>query len=174
MASVEYRPRQPEGDVLHQLVCDHFETFRERVAARRDGQGLPQFVEREFREFLTCDSLAAGFARFRCASCGSDRLVTFSCKGRAFCPSCAGRRMTDRAAHLVDHVFPKVPVRQWVLTLPPRLRYLVAGDHALCRAVVAVYLRAVGEWLRTRASPGLISTRRSLSRGKRARVAGNR
>ena len=32
-----------------------------------------------------------------------------SCKGRGFCPSCGGRRMAERAAHLVDHVFPDVP-----------------------------------------------------------------
>ena len=55
------------------------------------------------------------------------RLVPFSCKGRGFCPSCGGRRMAERAAHLVDHVFPPVPVRQWVLSLPHRLRYVLAG-----------------------------------------------
>ena len=42
--------------------------------------------------------------------------------------------MTDRAAHLVGHVFPAVPIRQWILTMPPRLRYLLAWDYALCRA----------------------------------------
>jgi Putative transposase len=46
--------------------------------------------------------------------------------------------MAERAAHLVDHVFPAVPVRQWVLTLPHRIRYLLAWDHVLCRAVVIV------------------------------------
>jgi hypothetical protein len=136
---------------LHQLVRDHFETFRAQVAHVRDGQGLPRFVEQEFRDFLTCGCLAAGFARFRCADCRLERLVPFSCKGRGFCPSCGGRRMTDRAAHLVERVFPAVPVRQWVLTLPPRLRYLLAWDHDLCRAVVAVYLRAVLGWLRRQA-----------------------
>jgi hypothetical protein len=133
------------------LGRDHFETFRAEAEATRDGQGLPRFVEREFRDFLTCGCLAAGFARFRCASCRKDRLVPFSCKGRGFCPSCGGRRMTYRAAHLVDHVFPRVPVRQWVLSLPPRLRYLLAFDHALCRAVVAIFVRAVLAWLRRRA-----------------------
>jgi len=136
---------------LHQLVHDHFETFRAQAAQLRDGQGLPRFVEQEFRDFLTCGCLAAGFARFRCPDCRLDRLVPFSCKGRGFCPSCGGRRMTDRAAHLVDHVFADVPIRQWVLTLPPRLRYLLAWDHTLCRAVVAVYLRAVLGWLRRQA-----------------------
>jgi transposase-like zinc-binding protein len=50
----------------------------------------------------------------------------FSCKGRALCPRCGGRRMAERAAHLLDHVFPDVPVRQWVLSLPYRMR-LPAG-----------------------------------------------
>jgi len=59
--------------------------------------------------------------------------------------------MTERAAHLVDYVFPDVPVRQWVLTLPSRVRYALAWDHALCRAVVAVFVRAVLGWYRRQA-----------------------
>jgi hypothetical protein len=42
-------------------------------------------------------------------------------------------------------------VRQWVLTLPHRIRYLLAWDHALCRAVMAVFMRAVLGFLRRRA-----------------------
>jgi hypothetical protein len=59
--------------------------------------------------------------------------------------------MADRAAHLVDDVFPDVPVRQWVLTLPPRLRYQLAWNHDLCRAVVGVFMRAVLRGLRAQA-----------------------
>ena len=59
--------------------------------------------------------------------------------------------MAERAAHLVDHVFPDVPVRQWVLSLPYRLRHRLAWDHDLCRAVVAVFMQAVLGWLRRRA-----------------------
>ena len=58
--------------------------------------------------------------------------------------------MTERAAHLVDHVFPDVPVRQWVLSLPYRLRYQLAWDHDLCRAVAGVLMRAVDRVLRAR------------------------
>ncbi|HIE94708.1 MAG TPA: IS91 family transposase, partial [Acidobacteria bacterium] len=121
--STTYEPRQPATGVLHQVVRDHFETFRAQAADLRDGEGLPGFVEQEFHKFLQCGALGAGFARFRCVGCGFDRLVPFSCKSRALCPSCGGRRMTERAAHLVDHVFPRVPVRQWGLSLPYRLRY---------------------------------------------------
>jgi hypothetical protein len=103
-----YRPRKPAASALYH---DHFETFRARAADLCDGEGLPAFVE-EFRDFLRCGWLAGGFARLRCSQCRSERLVAFSCKGRGFCPSCGGRRMAERAAHLVDHVLPDVPVRQ--------------------------------------------------------------
>jgi hypothetical protein len=51
--------------------------------------------------------------------------------------------MAERAASLVDEVLPRVPVRQWVLTLPYHLRYRLAWDHALCRAVLGVYARTL-------------------------------
>ena len=51
--------------------------------------------------------------------------------------------MTERAAHLVDAVLPRVPVRQWVLTVPYRLRYQMAWNHGLSRAVLGVYTRVL-------------------------------
>ncbi len=59
--------------------------------------------------------------------------------------------MADRAAHLVDHVLPAVAIRQWVLSLPFRLRYVLAWDHALCRKVLAVHVRALRAFYRRRA-----------------------
>src|SRR5256885_14093624 len=75
-----------------------------------------------------CGILANGFARVRCASCRAEMLVAFSCKGRGFCPSCTTRRMQGTATHLVDRVLPRVPVRQWVLSLPRWGRFLLARD----------------------------------------------
>ena len=158
--SPTYEPRQPDRGVLYQVVREHFETFRAQAARLRDGEGLPAFVEQEFRDFLRCGWLGGGFARFRCA-CGFERLAPFSCKGRGFCPSCCGRRMTERAAHLVDEVFPDVPVRQWVLSLPMRLRYRLAWDHDLCRAVMGRALRAILGFLRRRARDAGIADGRS-------------
>jgi Putative transposase len=47
--------------------------------------------------------------------------------------------MTERAARLVTEVLPWTPVRQWVLSLPYRLRYVLAWNHELCRAVLTSY-----------------------------------
>ena len=151
LAPATYQPRDAERGVLHAVVRAHLETFLREAADRAEGAGLPQFVEDEFRAFLTCGILAHGFARLRCDACAFERLVPFSCKGRGFCPSCGGRRMTERAARLVTEVLPRVPVRQWVLSLPYRLRYLLAWEHRLCRAVLAVYVRALLDFYRRRA-----------------------
>ena len=60
-----YRPRDAEHTVLHQVVALHLAAFLGAVAEAGDGAGLPQFVEREFREFLTCGVFEHGVARFQ-------------------------------------------------------------------------------------------------------------
>ena len=58
----------------------HLETFLRAAAERAEGASLPDFVEQEFRDFLTCGVLAHGFARVRCGTCAFECLVPFSCK----------------------------------------------------------------------------------------------
>jgi len=104
---------------------------------------LPQFVKDEFDAFLKCGILAHGFLRLRCGDCGHDKLVAFSCKRRGFCPCCGARRTAQTAAHLVDHVIPHVPVRQWVLSLPIPLRLLLAAQPKLVTPVLQVVHRVI-------------------------------
>ena len=59
-----YRPRDAKHTVLHQVISEHLESFLHATAEAGDGVGLPQFVEREFREFLLCGVFEAGVARF--------------------------------------------------------------------------------------------------------------
>jgi hypothetical protein len=97
-----------------------------RALAEHD-RVLPRHVEREFSAYLGCGDPSAGFG---------------------FCPSCAGRRMAERAAHLVDRVIPQVATRQWVLTVPWRRRWLLARRSDLADGVLRVSLRAIGRWYR--------------------------
>ena len=55
------------------------------------------------------------------------------------------------AAHLIDHVLPDVPIRQWVLSLPHATRYLIGFDKKLCREVRGIFVRAVLSLLKRRA-----------------------
>jgi hypothetical protein len=56
--------------------------------------------------------------------------------------------MAETAAHLVDHVFPPLPVRQWVLAVPKRLRYFLQADTALQGTVLRIFLSVVERCLR--------------------------
>lgn len=145
----EYTRHEPEKTLLHQVVREQLEPFL--ASARHRGAPMARFVERELRAYLDCGVLANGFLRVSCGGCGHDRLVAFSCKGRGLCPSCGGRRMADTAAHLVDHVLPRVPVRQWVLTLPYPLRLPCAWDSKLASSTLRAFLRALFAEQRRRA-----------------------
>ncbi len=149
-----YRRRRPERTLLYRTVSTHFETWLAlRRGARDDADVLPGYVERDFRRYLECGILAHGFARARCAQCGHDFLIAFSCKGRGVCPSCNTRRMVETAAHLTDHVLPPLPLRQWVLSVPKRLRYFLERDTDLQGVALRLFLAAVEQCLHAH-SPG--------------------
>ena len=120
-APVHCERHRPEQTTLYRLVQQHAKTFFADVEAAA-AASLPSFIKDEFDacpfKCVECGILAHGFLRLRCGDCGHDKLVAFSCKRRGFCPSCGARRMAQTAAHLVEHVIPHVPVRQWVLSLP--------------------------------------------------------
>jgi len=161
-----YRPRAAEHTVLHRIVRAHLATF---LAAAESAGGVPPFVEREFRQFLGCGVWARGFARFRCETCHAERLVPFSCKARAVCPSCGGRRMAERAAHLVDHVLPAVPVRQWVLSLRFRLRYVnaVYRRHLLHNGAGRALLYKIGRIILVPSRDGRLNAANFVDRDTR-------
>ncbi len=141
-APVHYERHRPEQTTLYRLVQQHAASFIAHTESSTGGE-LPRFIKDEFDAFLECGILAHGFLRLRCGACGHDKLLAFSCKRRGFCPSCGARRMSQTAAHLVDHVIPHVPVRQWVLSLPIPLRLLLAAQPELVTPVLQVVQRVV-------------------------------
>ena len=142
-----YQRRRPERTLGYRIVQTPLETRLER-ASGEDGEAAPAHVERTFRRYLECGILAHGFARAYCDECQHDFLIAYSCKCRGVCPSCNTRRRAETAAHLVDHVFPPLPVRQWVLAEPKRLRYFLQRDAALQGTVLRIFLSVVERCLR--------------------------
>jgi hypothetical protein len=136
--------------VLYGLVRQNLESFVRYAREHYDG-GLPAYVEAELRAYLKCGVFSEGFTRCRCDACGHDLLVAFSCKSRTVCPSCAGRRMANTAAAVVDRVLPDVPVRQYVLSLPYELRRLAAFKADVLTALGRVFVEAVFASYRRRA-----------------------
>ncbi|WP_412535451.1 transposase zinc-binding domain-containing protein [Pseudobacteriovorax antillogorgiicola] len=99
------------------------ERFFASLESNPDQKSLPYFVRKEFEKFLSCGVLRQGLVRLKCSDCSESILVAFSCKCRGFCPSCAGRRMSERSINLTENVIPFVPTRHWVLSVPFELRY---------------------------------------------------
>ena len=146
-ASRRYERRRPEKTPLHRVVSENLErwlTWRE--AAERP---VPGHVEEELRGYLECGLLCFGFARAVCMTCRTGFVVAFSCKGRGVCPSCNGRHMAQTAAHLADHVIPPVPVRQWVISVPKRLRGMLADRPRAVAALTKIFLDEIERLLST-------------------------
>ena len=55
--------------------------------------------------------------------------------------------MAETAAHLVDHVIPRVPVRQWVVSFPIQLRVLFAAHPELLTPVLRIVHRVISTFL---------------------------
>jgi hypothetical protein len=101
-----------------------------------------------------------GCAHFRCGSCGLDRVVALSCKGRGFCPRCAGRRMTETARHLAERVVREVRTRQWVLSFPFQLCWALAFHHELVKSLARLtYAEIARRYLRLTRQEGVVSPR---------------
>ena len=108
-----YQRHQPEQTLLYEIIEQHYPAFTAHLAAR--GTVLPEYVQREFDDYLKCGRLEHGFMwhipcatpcratfgranrlscrfvlRVRCDTCHAEHLVAFSCKHRgllrASCP----------------------------------------------------------------------------------------
>jgi hypothetical protein len=119
-----YRPRQPRESDFHRLVREHFGLFRAVYAeryARKFGHWRTVY-DKAVSHFLKCGDLQRGFARVRCPDCRHEFFVAFSCKQRCICPSCSQKRTRLFGMHGADDVCLNVPHRQFVWTVPKRLR----------------------------------------------------
>jgi ribosomal protein S27E len=140
-----YARHCPEQTLLYQLIEQHYSAFL--TAREAAGRPLPKHVRGEFESYLKCGRLEHGFLRVRCEGCHAEKLVAFSCKRRGFCPSCGARRMTETAALLTDEVLPRKPLRQWVLSLPFALRFLLATDSEALTQVLGIVYREISGYV---------------------------
>jgi len=144
--TADYQPRHPEKTALYRIIQQHHHTFQQQIE-EETSHTLPKFITQEFDAYLQCGILAHGFLRLACEECRHETLIAFSCKGRGFCPSCGARRMVETAQHLISAVIPHVPVRQWVLSLPILLRYLLAAQPQLLNPLLEIIHRAINSHL---------------------------
>ncbi len=123
-AAAVYRPRHPLESDFHRLIREHFDDFRAAYPqhyAPKFGHWRPA-IDKAVAAFLKCGDLQHGFARVRCPDCHHEFFVAFSCKQRCICPSCTQKRTLLFGMHVAEDVCLAVPHRQFVWTIPKRLR----------------------------------------------------
>ena len=134
-ATFQYKRHEPEKSLLYRILARDWDTWLAERRADADRSPLPAYVEQEVEAYFRCGLLQYGFLILSCDDCGERVPVAFSCKKRAFCPSCCAKRMSETAVHLVDNVLPHVPFRQWVTTFPHALRFWMAASRRLTNTV---------------------------------------
>jgi hypothetical protein len=146
-----YEPRNPRKTHYFQCVQNHFEDLEMLWDDRYERQYgfFRPYVRDVIYRYLDCGDLHLGFARVRCLDCGHEYLLPFSCKRRHFCPSCHQKRVVEFGEWLCEEVLKYVPHRQWVFSIPKRLRvYFMTNRRLLSRLsqcawkVLSTYLKA--------------------------------
>ncbi len=103
---------------------------------------------KQFKAYFKCGILAHGFARAYCASCGGDYIVGYSCKKRGVCLSCNTKHIISITTHFLEEVLPKLPLRQWVLSVPKWLRYHLAKEAELASQVLRISIAEIEKQLK--------------------------
>lgn len=144
-----YERHNQQNDLLYQISQRHWQSFS--ALCESQDHPVPNFIKKEFEAYLRCGVLEYGFARIYCQECHYDRLIGFSCKQRGFCGSCLAKRMSETSARLVDSLVPQIPTRQWVLSVPAPLRYLIAYNNNALNAVLSIFIGVLFSYLRKKA-----------------------
>jgi hypothetical protein len=163
-----YRPRDHAASPFFKVVRDHFAEFM-RVYPERFQEKYGYWravIGSSIEKFLKCGDLKEGFARVRCPDCKEEFFVAYSCRQRSCCPTCDQKRALLLGHRLKDEVLAPVPHRQWVFTIPKRLRIYFRYDRSLlgllCRAawetVREVYAMEVDGECGTPAMVGAVQT----------------
>ena len=92
----------------------------------------------------------------------------FSCKRRHFCPSCHQKRVVEFGEWLGTEVLKYVPHRQWVFSIPKRLRIYFMFDRKLLTKLSRCAWKVLSRYLKQTmadedAVPGAVITVQSFS-----------
>jgi ribosomal protein S27E len=119
-----YTQRNPRKSQYYKCVEEHFEELENKWEDnyQHNFGYWRHHITDVIYKYLDCGDLHCGFARVKCKDCNNEYLLPFSCKKRHFCPSCHQKRVVEFGEYLVEDVLKKVPHRQWVFSIPKRIR----------------------------------------------------
>lgn len=128
-----YTQRNPRNSQYYRCVEEHYEELEsiwDEKYQNRYGYWRSCVTDIIYK-YLDCGDLKLGFARVKCSDCNHEYLLPFSCKRRHFCPSCHQKRVVEFGEYIVEDVLKEVPHRQWVFSIPKRIRKFFMYDRKL-------------------------------------------
>jgi hypothetical protein len=129
---------------LKEIFLAHWDSFKKKHRRYRDAR-----YDEAVQKMLGCGDWRNGYAKYICSECGGDwKLVPFSCKS-CFCLSCAKVYSDQWAARIEAILFPGVPYRHTVLTIPDELRIYFYREARLLSELMKVGIRCLEETLST-------------------------
>ena len=146
----KYTPRAPRKSNYYRLVeahCEQLERVWDEVYQPKYGFWRPYIMDVIYK-FLDCGDPHHGFARVKCQDCKHEYILPFSCKRRHFCPSCHQKRVIEFGEHLNEKVLDEVYHRQWVFSIPKRLRQYFMYDRKLLSKLSLCAWRVLSEYLK--------------------------
>ncbi len=146
-----YQQRNPKTSAYYKCVENHFEALEQAwdyMYAPRLGFWRT-YIMTVIYKYLDCGDFHMGFARVRCEDCGHEYLLAFSCKRRQFCPSCHQKRVVEYGEWLLTNVLKDVPHRQWVFSIPKRLRIYFLYDRKLLAKLSVCAWKVINTYLKS-------------------------
>ncbi len=142
-----YHHRDPENSPFFKVVSRYFPAFEQSYVQKYEakyGFWRP-VIHTSVEKFLKCGDLKQGFARVKCNDCGHEMFVPFSCHQRCSCPSCHQKRSLLMSIHMTEDVLENVPHRQFVFTIPKRLRLYFRYNRELLGSLIHAAWETVNE-----------------------------
>jgi hypothetical protein len=82
VVNFSYQRHEPEATPLYKIVAEHLESFLAEARETHE-RALPQYVERELREYLKCRIFVQEIFRWQRERADASRLVTIEHRGVA-------------------------------------------------------------------------------------------
>ena len=96
-----YKPRRPEKTVLFEVIKKHYNTW-----SRNSEKPIPNYIEKEFKNYLGCGILAKGFAHAHCSNCDRNFFLRSPVRAEVFVPPAIQKQWLKQQTILWTMLYP--------------------------------------------------------------------
>lgn len=147
---------------IRKIFLEHWDEF-----VKLYGDRIRPHIFKEVAKMIKCGSMEDGYLVFKCAACGEEHKVGFSCKSR-LCTSC-GKKRTDEWVSEFSNKIADTIHRHMVFTIPMELRKYFVRNRKLLSLLPKCAAEVLKSWFKERNKkleymPGIVSVIHTFGR----------